>query len=144
MRGYSYIFYNKEGFFCYDHATEENSTHRIVLDHRGIVYGSRKFITDPWVDTSVWTIDGVFDAEKIQVKNLTADLIQNGILTLGSQNGQDGRLKLINDAGESITELNSQRTIYYLNNNGYVIIGKDIGLQVLSGDKDIQYGSELT
>ena len=40
-------------------------------------------------------------------------------------------------------ELNSQRFCCHLNNGGYILIGKDIGIQVLSSENEVQWGSSL-
>lgn len=143
MRGSNYIFYNEDGFYCYNAATEQASTHYITLNHQGIVFGSRPNTSANWENKSVWKIEGVFDAKDIRVENLSADAIVDGILTLGNSS-KDGELRVQDDEGKNKIELNSQRAIYYLNSGGHVIIGKDIGIQVLDANNEIQYGSSLT
>ena len=79
----------------------------------------------------------------MEVNDLNAESITDGVLTLGNTS-KDGELRIQDDAGTNRIELNSQRAIYYLNNGGYVLIGKDIGIQVLGADNQIQFGSSLT
>lgn len=141
MRGKNNIFYNADGFYCYDVNNEEDSKHRIILNHEGILFGVKE--GSVWKDTSVWGINGVFNAKTIEVNDLNAESITDGILTLGNTS-KDGELRIQDDAGANRIELNSQRAIYYLNNGGYVLIGKDIGIQVLDADNQIQFGSSLT
>lgn len=143
MRGTNNIFYNSDGFYCYDGATKNDSTHAIILNHNGICFQERSSIKDPWPEpTSVWNINGTFDAKQINVINLTANAIVNGILTLGSA-AQDGGIIINDDQGTTKFELNSQRFCCHLNNGGYVLIGKDIGIQVLSSENEVQWGSSL-
>lgn len=143
MRGTNNIFYNSDGFYCYDGATKNDSTHAIILNHNGICFQERSSIKDPWPEpTSVWNINGTFDAKQINVINLTANAIANGILTLGSA-AQDGGIVINDDQGRTKFELNSQRFCCHLNNGGYVLIGKDIGIQVLSSENEVQWGSSL-
>ena len=143
MRGTNNIFYNSDGFYCYDGATKNDSTHAIILNHNGICFQERSSIKDPWPEpTSVWNINGTFDAKQINVINLTANAIANGILTLGSA-AQDGGIIINDDQGTTKFELNSQRFCCHLNNGGYVLIGKDIGIQVLSSENEVQWGSSL-
>lgn len=141
MRGKNNIFYNADGFYCYDVNNEGDSKHRIILNHEGILFGVKE--GSVWKDTSVWGINGVFNAKTIQVNDLNAESITDGVLTLGNTS-KDGELRIQDDAGANRIELNSQRAIYYLNNGGYVLIGKDIGIQVLDADNQIQFGSSLT
>lgn len=143
MRGDSNIFYNKTGLYCYNNATEATSTNKIILNNGGIIFGKRQSVNDPWKETTVWKIDGTFDAQSINVINLRADTIKNGILTLGSA-AQDGGIVINDDNDTTKFELNSQRFCCMLNNGGYVLVGKDIGFQVLSAKDEIQYGSDLT
>lgn len=143
MRGTNNIFYNSDGFYCYDGATKDDSTHAIILNHNGICFQERASIKDSWPEpTSVWSINGTFDAKQINVINLTANAIANGILTLGSA-AQDGGIIINDDQGATKFELNSQRFCCRLNNGGYVLIGKDIGIQVLSSENEVQWGSSL-
>jgi hypothetical protein len=142
MRGESYVFYNPGEMLVYDAPQMAQATKSIKIDSNGIGFGTKTQPTAlPFDYNSVWTIDGTFDAQYIEVINLSAQSIIDGKLTLGNQN--DGELILQNDQGEVQIEVNSQRFIVYLTNKGKVIIGKDVGLQVLNGSNGIMFGNEL-
>ncbi len=42
MRGKNNIFYNADGFYCYDVNNEGDSKHRIILNHEGILFGVKE------------------------------------------------------------------------------------------------------
>ena len=101
-----------------------------------------------WDTTSVWGIQGNLNLNKIEVINLRADEIQDGILTLGSSLS-DGKLIIQDDEKHTNFEIKHQRfecPIYGETNNiiGYLYVGKDIGLQLTSAGGDIRYGNNLT
>ena len=143
MRGTNNIFYNSDGLFIYDGGTKENSTHAIIMNNSGILFQHRATIEDEWDPaSSVWTIEGHFDAKDILVSNLTAESIVDGTLTLGSQS-KDGELLIKDDQQDSRAELSSQRSIWYLNDESAVIIGKDCGFQVVASNGIPKFGNSL-
>lgn len=143
MRGTNYIFYNEDGLFVYDGATQNDSRNAIIINKEGICFQHREAITDPWpTPTSVWTIDGRFNAKDILVENLNAEAIVDGILTLGSQS-KDGELRIQDDQHRRLMEFNTQRAKWTLNNGHTLIIGKDCGFQVIDTWGNQVYGNSL-
>jgi hypothetical protein len=144
MRGKNYIFYNEDGLFVYNGQTKEQSTNAIVINKEGICFQRRKSLTDSWpTPTSVWTIDGTFNAQDILVTNLNAESIVDGVLTLGNSS-KDGELLVKDDTNKTLIELSSQRAIWSLIGEQYVIIGKDCGFQLVDNKGNQKYGSSLT
>ena len=79
-------------------ATEVNqATEVLSLNERGICF-AKKDKSTPLEDaefTSVWALDGTFDAQSIDVVNLSADNIRNGILRLYDEESNDQTGKLL-------------------------------------------------
>ena len=143
MRGKNYIFYNEDGLFVYNGQTKEQSTNAIVINKEGICFQRRASLTAAWpTPTSVWTIDGTFNAQDILVKNLNAESIVDGVLTLGNSS-KDGELLVKDDANTTLIELSSQRAIWSLIGEQYIIIGKDCGFQLVDNKGKQKYGSSL-
>ena len=70
----------------YDSANEDEATKCIIINSDGIGY-LQKEEGKTWAESktvkSVWGIDGTFDAQLLNVINLTADEIKDGVLKLG-------------------------------------------------------------
>jgi hypothetical protein len=101
-----------------------------------------------WDTTSAWGIQGNLNLNKIEVINLQADKITDGVLTLGTTKA-DGKLIIQNDLSHKNFEISTQHFVCPIYNNsadpvGYVYIGQDIGLQVVGSDGKSWYGNELT
>ena len=101
-----------------------------------------------WDTTSAWGIQGNLNLNKIEVINLQADKITDGVLTLGTTKA-DGKLIIQNDLSHKNFEISTQHFVCPIYNNsadpvGYVYIGQDIGLQVIGSDGKAWYGNELT
>lgn len=101
-----------------------------------------------WDTTSAWGIQGNLNLNKIQVINLTADEIGDGVLTLGSKKS-DGKLIVQNDNNQENFRISTQRFICPIFNNsknseGYLYIGQDIGIQVVGIDGKSRFGNQLT
>lgn len=101
-----------------------------------------------WDTTSAWGIQGNLNLNKIQVINLTADEIGDGVLTLGSTKS-DGKLIIQNDNNQENFRISTQRFICPIFNNsknpeGYLYIGQDIGIQVVGIDGKSRFGNQLT
>ena len=141
MRGTSYAYWLPEKFVVYDQAEYEDALHYLEFNSQGIVFGKRENTSQNFTPSSVWTIDGTFDAKDITVKNLKADSIIDGTLTLGNQS--DGELLLKDDTGITQMEISTQRFQIRLNSGGWIYIGKDIGLQILNSSYQTMFGNEL-
>lgn len=101
-----------------------------------------------WDTTSAWGIQGNLNLNKIQVINLTADEIGDGVLTLGSTK-TDGKLIVQNDNNQENFRISTQRFACPIFNNsknpeGYLYIGQDIGIQVVGIDGKSRFGNQLT
>lgn len=144
MRGKNYIFYNEDGLFVYDGATKNDSKNAIIINNEGICFQHRDKTTDDWpTPTSVWTINGRFNAQDIIVENLNAESIVDGVLTLGNTK-RDGELLIKDDTQATLMEFNSQRAIWSLVGEQYIIIGKDCGFQMVDNQGAQKYGNSLT
>jgi hypothetical protein len=125
----------------YDQPTETQAYKSIKMNSAGISFGTRSDLNENFTWNSVWKIDGTFDAQNINVINLSARSIIDGKLTLGNES--DGELIIEDDQGNIKAEFSSQRLIIHLDNQKYVIIGKDVGLQVIGANNQVLFGNQL-
>lgn len=81
--------------------TSQDKQERLILDDQGIGFQTYNSTTGEWETfTTVWGLDGTFDAQDITVKNLKADYIINGDLIIGqNSDGQarNGALKIYDE-----------------------------------------------
>ncbi len=141
MRGESFVFYRPGELLVYDQPTETQAYKSIKMNSAGISFGTRSDLNENFTWNSVWKIDGTFDAQNINVINLSARSIIDGKLTLGNES--DGELIIEDDQGNIKAEFSSQRLIIHLDNQKYVIIGKDVGLQVIGANNQVLFGNQL-
>ena len=89
--------------------------------------------------TTAWTIDGTFNAQAINIINLTADLIKGGTLKLGSLLNQSGKVEVYDEANTLICTIDKNGLIMYASNGSYVVLNQDVGLVGYDGAGDPIY-----
>lgn len=122
--GSSYCIYEGDKILIVDTLPKENATNVIMINNGGIGF-SQSGINGPF--QSAWTIDNVLNMEQINVINLTADLIKGGILKLGSNLNQNGKLEVYDEANTLIAELNQNGLKMYGLDGSYIIINNSVG-----------------
>lgn len=91
---------------------------------------------------SAWTIDGKFNADFITAGTMLADRIYGGILTLGGYDNISGKIKVYDQQGGQVLEINSYgisspdgKQRFYLDNSGITLVGNTRTLLTLyNGD----------
>ena len=135
-----------------NNADEEKATQILRINTDGIGFAKKlegETLTDEHY-TSVWGLDGVFDAKDISVINLTADTVQNGILRLYDTEREDiidGKLLIFKDNVHigDIKEIEAQdhEALVELSSNGIEVklaggmifrVHVDRGLEIVSAD----------
>lgn len=96
----SYVIYQGNQILVVDRLPAKTATHAIRINSGGIAFSNTGIAPESFV--SVWSIDGTFNAQAINVINFTADLIKGGTLKLGSVLGQNGKLELYDDSNNLI------------------------------------------
>lgn len=76
---------------------------------------------------SAWTIDGTFDAQAINIINLTASLIKGGTLKLGGVNNSSGTFELYDTSNRLIALMDKTGLTVYATNGDYVKLNADVG-----------------
>ena len=77
--------------------------------------------------TTAWTIDGTFNAQAINIINLTADLIKGGTLKLGSNLNTFGRIEVYNESNSLIAQLDKQGLLMYGKDGSYLVMNTVVG-----------------
>ena len=76
---------------------------------------------------SAWTIDGTFDAQQINLINLTASLIKGGVLKLGGINNSSGTFELYDTTNRLIALMDKSGLTVYATNGDYVKLNAEVG-----------------
>lgn len=122
--GDSYVIYDGDQILIVDTLPKETATYVIRINSAGIGLSQTGIYGD---FTSAWTIDGTFNAQAINVINLTADLIKGGTLKLGSNLNDYGQLEIYDEANHLIGELNKNGLKMYGQDGSYVQINNQVG-----------------
>lgn len=150
--GYVKIYNNY--IYLLDVEDPEKATQAIQLGKNGIAFAKSKtgsplgwnsttnsFNNEQNIFTSVWGINGTFDAQSLNVKNINASEIQDGILELGKTQNVNGQLNIFTTNGSVPTVIaDGDGIIVNLDNGGQAKITKSKGLEVTYGDS-VVYGS---
>jgi phage minor structural protein len=120
----SYCVYDGDKILILDALPKEQAKNCIMLNSGGISF-SKNGINGQF--TSAWTIDGTLNMQAINVINLVADMIKGGTLKLGSENAQQGRLELYDEANKLIGEMNSNGLTMYAKDGSYIKINNEVG-----------------
>ena len=131
-------------------ANEDQSTEVLCLNERGICFAKKSKETplDKAEYTSVWALDGTFDAQSINVINLSADNIKNGVLRLYDEksNNETGKLLIFEGPApatvdatydeRSIVEISSTGINVKLANGGQFLVDITNGFKIKNPMKD--------
>lgn len=128
--GSSYTFYDKNYTVYANTQDRSNVENALIIDSGGIgffngnpfvsetdpVTGETNWVLNPQIHEdqsfiSVWGLDGTFDAEKINVKNLSANSIAGGTLIVGGRPEVDTTAGIIKVYGDSRDEKDHIATI---------------------------------
>lgn len=123
--GSSYCIYEGDKILIVDDLPASSATNVIMINSAGIGF-SNTGINGHF--TTAWTIDGTFNAQAVNLINLTADLIKGGTLKLGSTLNQSGKVEVYDEANTRIATLDKNGLVMYASNGGYVALNQDIGL----------------
>ena len=134
--GSSYVIYEGDKILVVDKLPSSSARNVIRINSVGIAFSSTGINGE---FTTAWTIDGIFNAQAINVINFTADLIKGGTLKLGSTLNQSGKLEVYDEANTLICTIDKNGLIMYASNGSYVVLNQDVGLVGYDGAGDPIY-----
>lgn len=132
----SYCVYEGDKILILDKIPASRATNVIMINSAGIGF-SNTGINGQF--TTAWTIDGTFNAQAVNIINLTADLIKGGTLRLGSLLNQSGKIEVYDEANTLICTIDKNGLIMYASNGSYVVLNQDVGLVGYDGAGDPIY-----
>ena len=132
----SYCIYEGDKILIVDRLPASRATNVIMINSAGIGF-SNTGINGQF--TTAWSIDGTFNAQAINIINLTADLIKGGTLKLGSLLNQSGKIEVYDEANTLICTIDKNGLIMYASNGSYVVLNQDVGLVGYDGAGDPIY-----
>lgn len=121
----SYCIYEGDKILIVDKIPASRATNVIMINAAGIGF-SNTGINGQF--TTAWTIDGTFNAQAVNLINLTADLIKGGTLKLGSLLNQSGKIEVYDEANTLICTLDKDGLIMHASNGSYVVLNQNVGL----------------
>lgn len=122
--GSSYCIYSGDQIMIVDALPAEEAHNCIRINSGGIAF-SQTGINGTF--TTAWTIDGTFNAQAINIINLTADLIKGGTLKLGSNLNTFGRIEVYNESNSLIAQLDKQGLLMYGKDGSYLVMNTVVG-----------------
>lgn len=122
--GSSYCIYSGDQIMIVDALPAEDARNCIRINSAGIAF-SQTGINGTF--TTAWTIDGTFNAQAINIINLTADLIKGGTLKLGSNLNTFGRIEVYNESNSLIAQLDKQGLLMYGKDGSYLVMNTVVG-----------------
>lgn len=122
--GSSYCIYSGDQIMIVDALPAEEARNCIRINSGGIAF-SQTGINGTF--TTAWTIDGTFNAQAINIINLTADLIKGGTLKLGSNLNTFGRIEVYNESNSLIAQLDKQGLLMYGKDGSYLVMNTVVG-----------------
>lgn len=128
--GSSYCIYEGDKILIVDQLPKSAAVNVIMLNSAGISF-SNTGINGNF--TLAITIDGTFNAQAVNVINMTADLIKGGTLKLGSTLNESGKVEVYDEANTLICTIDKQGIIMNATNGGYVVLNQNIGLAAFDG-----------
>ena len=120
----SYVIYQGNQILVVDELPAE-SAHYVMRINSGGISMSQNGINGDF--TSCWTIDGTFNAQAVNLINLTADMIKGGTLKLGSNLNQYGLIEIYNEDNSLIAQLDKNGLRMNAQNGSYIIINTEVG-----------------
>ena len=122
--GNSYVIYEGDKILVVDRLPKESAVNCIMINAGGIGF-SNTGINGTF--TSAWTIDNTLNMANINVLNLSASMINGGVLRLGNALNQNGVLEVYDESNTLIAELNKDGLKMYANDGGYLLINTTVG-----------------
>ena len=123
--GSSYCIFSGDEILILDQIPAEDAVNVIKIDNEGISISSSGIHGS---FTNVWSINGTFNAQAINMINLTADLIKGGTLKLGSNLNSYGLIKVYDQANNMIGQLDK---------DGLKMIGKDGSYLIMNNQEGL-------
>ena len=120
----SYVVYEGDKILIVDSLPKDTAKNVIMINNHGIGF-SNSGVNGQF--TSAWTIDNVLNMERVNVINLTADLIKGGTLKLGSNLNEYGHIEIYDHSNKLIAELNNRGLKMYGNDGSYVLLNNEDG-----------------
>lgn len=124
IMGNSYVIYNGDSILVVDKLPKETATNVIRINSQGIGF-SNTGISGTF--NSAWTIDGTFNAQAVNIINLTADMVKGGTLKLGSNLNQNGLLEVYDSSNNLVSELNNNGLKMYGIDGSYILMNNTVG-----------------
>lgn len=122
--GNSYVVYDGSQILVLD-SIPANTAHNVIrINSQGIAF-SNTGVSGHF--TSAWQIDGTFNAQAINIINLTADMIKGGTLKLGSNLNQRGLIEIYDEANNLIATLDNNGLRMTADNGSYIVINATDG-----------------
>ena len=122
--GSSYVIYDGDRILVLDQLPKENANNVIMINSAGIGF-SQTGINGNF--TTAWTIDGVLNAQAINVINFTANLIKGGTLKLGSNLNDYGQLEIYDEANHLIGQFNKDGLKMFGQDGSYIQMNNTVG-----------------
>ena len=122
--GSSYCIYSGDQILIVDSLPAETARNCIRINSGGIAF-SQTGINGHF--TTAWTIDGTFNAQAINIINLTADLIKGGTLKLGSNLNSFGRIEVYDESNTNIAQLDKSGLVLYGKDGSYLVMNTVVG-----------------
>ena len=119
IMGNSYVIYNGDSIMVVDRLPSNTAVNVMRINSQGIAM-SNTGISGHF--TSCWQIDGTFNAQAVNLINLTADMIKGGILKLGSALNQSGILEVYDEQNNLIAQLDKNGLKMFAQDNSYIVI----------------------
>ena len=120
----SYVIYQGNQILVVDRLPAETANNVIRINSGGIAF-SNTGINGTFV--TAWTIDGTFNAQAINIINLTADMIKGGTLKLGSNLNQYGLIEIYDESNTLIAQMDKNGLKMYSQDGAYILINTDVG-----------------
>ena len=122
----SYVIYQGNQILVVDNLPAETAHNVIRINSGGIAF-SNTGINGNF--TTAWTIDGTFNAQAVNIINLTADMIRGGTLKLGSNLNQYGLLEIFDESNNLIAQLDKNGFKMYATDGSYIVINTTDGFK---------------
>ena len=132
----SYVIYEGNRILVVDALPKETAQNVILINSAGIAF-SQTGINGTF--STVWQINGTFDARNANFINLTADLIQGGTLSLGRGQNVSGVLKLYDATDTLICEMDNTGFTMYGTDGSKIKINQQDGLVGYDADNNRIY-----
>ena len=122
--GSSYVVYDGDKILVLDQLPKDSAKNVIMINSHGIGFSNTGI---HGTFSSAWTIDNTLNMERVNVINLTADLIRGGTLKLGSNLNEYGHIEIYDQSNKLIAEMNNKGLKMYGNDGSYVLLNNEVG-----------------